>query len=287
MRTENVKNIYTLGILVAMIILMGVWRGFPQEQVFEEFPVNGAPKEETVVLKARWGDLGAKMVQAGVIDGVKFEEIYAEKGGLNKEMKQLLYGTGNGNLIITSENAGVILNLLWALGLGNKNDILEKGEMTDPRYGDTGRFASTGGWTIAKGNAMDHYSKHKFIVLTDEQQKLVERVSKNIYRPCCDNSTHFPDCNHGMAMLGFLELLVFQGANEKEMYESALKINSFWFKEQYAVIASYLESKGKISQFITPKEILGKEYSSASGYQAIVSKMKQNSKGSTGSACGV
>ena len=30
------------------------------------------------------------------------------------------------------------------------------------------------------------------------------KIAKGIYRPCCNNSTYFPDCNHGMAMLGLL-----------------------------------------------------------------------------------
>ena len=58
---------------------------------------------------------------------------------------------------------------------------------------------------------MNHYSMHRFIVLTPEQQALVEKVSKGIYRPCCGNSVYFPDCNHGMAMLGLLELMASQG----------------------------------------------------------------------------
>ena len=40
--------------------------------------------------------------------------------------------------------------------------------------------------------------------------KIVEEIAGNIYRPCCGNSTAFPDCNHGMAMLGLIELMVSQ-----------------------------------------------------------------------------
>ena len=138
------------------------------------------------------------------------------QGGLDEETKKLLYQSGNGNLKITEENSGKILNLLWAFGLGNKNEILLKGPMMDPQYGGAGRFASTGGWTIAKGSAMEHYSNHEFIKLTKEQQTLVENVSQNIYRPCCGNSTYFPDCNHGMAMLGLLELMASEGVSEEK-----------------------------------------------------------------------
>src|SRR3989344_6213616 len=170
-----------------------------------------------VVLPVRWGGLGKQMTESGVIDGKKFEAIYAQRGGLDEEAKRLLYGTDNGYIKITEENSGLVLNLLWALGLGNKNEILEKGPMMDAKYGGAGNFASTGGWSLSGGKAMDHYSKHSFIKLTPEQKALVARVSQNIYRPCCGNSTYFPDCNHGMAMLGLLELMASQAVSVAEM----------------------------------------------------------------------
>ena len=247
-----------------------------------------------VELPIVWGNLGARMIAAGVIDRAKFEAIYAQRGGLTDEEKQILEGE-TGKLKITQENSGFILNMLWALGLGNKNEILEKGPMMT--YGGAGspaealakagRFASTGGWTLAKGDAMEHYSKHSFIFLTPEQQELVERVSKNIYRPCCNNPTYFPDCNHGMAMLGLLELLASQGVSEDDMYKIALTVNSYWFPDTYLTIAKYLKEKKNIDWIdANPKEILGRNYSSASGYQNILSQITPPATQS-GGGCGV
>ena len=102
--------------------------------------------------------------------------------------------------------------------------------MMDPRYGGANGFASTGGWTLSDGDSMNHYNMHSFVTLTEEQQALVERVSKNIYRPCCDNSTYFPDCNHGMAMLGLLELMTSTRVTEADMYKTALQVNTFGFR---------------------------------------------------------
>lgn len=252
---------------------------------------------EGVVLPARWGDLGTKMINAGVIDPEKFEALYKkraasgeaslaplERGGLNEEMKKLLYDSNNGNLKITAQNSGVILNLLWALGLTNKNEILEKGPMTDPRYGGAEGFASTGGWTLSRGNAMDHYSRHSFIVLMPEQQQLVERVSKNIFRPCCGNPTYFPDCNHGMAMLGLLELMASQNVSEDEMYKIALRVNSYWFPDTYLTIAKYFQKRGVQWKDIEPKEILGSAYSSASGFRQVLEDVQPEQL--RGASCG-
>lgn len=245
-------------------------------------------KERTVLqaveLPAVWGDLGAQMVAAGVIDSAKFEALYAGRGGLTSEERQFLTGKVDGKIIVTEKNSGVMLNLLWALGIGNKNVILEKGQMTDPRYGGAGGFASTGGWTLAKGDAMKHYSAHSFITLTPKQQAMVESTSGTIYRPCCDNPAIFPDCNHGMAMLGLLELLASQGASEGQMYTAALQMNRFWFAGQYAIIDQYLESKGRVPSEVNPKEILGKEYSSASGFSRVASSVEGTPQG--GSSCG-
>ena len=242
--------------------------------------------ENGVVLPAKWGDSGARMISAGVIDKSKLEELYAGRGGLKGEEKKLMEGLDNGNLKITRENYSFVLNLLWALGLGNKNEILENGPMSDEKYGGAGNFASTGGWTLARGNAMSHYSKHQFIVLTPDEQVLVEKVSKNIYRPCCGNSTYFPDCNHGMAMLGLLELMASQGVSEEEMYKSALAVNSYWFPDTYITIAKYLKSQGKDWVKADPKEILGFDYSSGAGFQKIKSKT-ENSGARGGGSCGV
>jgi|SRR3989344_162053 len=241
---------------------------------------------EGIVLPVEWGDLGVKMTEAGVIDAEKFETIYVERGGLSNEMKMMLYGKNNGKIKMNQENAGVILNFLWALGLGNKNDILEKGPMTDSQYGGAGNFASTGGWTLSVGDSMEHYSKHNFMNLTAEQQAKVERVSKGIYRPCCGNATYFPDCNHGMAMLGLLELMAFQGLSEEDMYKVALQVNSFWFPDTYITIAQFLNSKGIEWSEVESKEILGAEYSSGQGFSNIKSQIAPvQNKG--GGGCGV
>ena len=288
---ESKNYLIPTAVALSAIIVVYAWFNPAETKISEP---DRAIQVSSIELPIVWGNLGARMINAGVIDRAKLEAIYAQRGGLTSEKKQLLEEE-TGKLKITQENAGFILNLLWALGLGNKNEILEKGPMMT--YGGAGspaealakagNFASTGGWTLAKGSAINHYSKHFFIVLTPEQQKLVERVSKNIYRPCCDNPTYFPDCNHGMAMLGLLELLASQGVSEDDMYKIALTVNSYWFPDTYLTIAKYLKEKKNIDWIdANPKEILGRNYSSASGYQNILSQITPPATQS-GGGCGV
>ena len=229
---------------------------------------------EGIILPVSWGNLGAKLVSVGAIDADKFKAIYEQRDAFTDEYNRLLFGQSDDKLKITKENSGYLLNLFWALGLASKNDILENGEMANPAYGGAGRFASTGGWTLAKGNPMDHYSKHKFFNLKPEQQDLVDKVSRGIYRPCCGNSTHFPDCNHGMAMLGLIQLMASQGVSEQEMWKTALQVNSYWFPETYMTLVAYFERKGTAWDEIDPRLALGEEYSSASGYQRVLQEIE-------------
>ncbi len=290
------KYLLPLAILISAIVVAGTWVYITGLRVPRQ---NGAGasrssqaslkdilSSDAVTLPLEWGNLGVELVNAGVIDEQKLKAIYSQRGGLTEKDWNLIDSGDNKNLILTSANSGFILNLLWALGLSNKNDILEKGPMSDPRYGGAGTFASTGGWGLAKGDAMNYYSKFKFINLTPEQQALVEKVSKGIYRPCCDNSTYFPDCNHGMAMLGLLELMASQGKSEAEMYRMALIVNSFWFPSNYQTIAKFMENKGVQWKDVNPQEVLGANFSSGSGYRRILTQI-QPVQGGSGNSCGI
>ena len=232
--------------------------------------------KEGVMLPINWDDLGKRMIADGVIDEAKFRALF--EGGLTNTEEQMLSGNSNQPIVLNEQNSRYLLDLLWAFGLSNKNDILEQGEMTDKQYGGAGNFASTGGWSLAKGTGIDHYSKHAYVTLTSEQQALVDKVSGGIFRPCCGNSTHFPDCNHGMAMLGLLELMSKNNVSEQEMYNVALKVNSFWFPQTYIDLATYFKEQGKDWDQVNAKTVLGSEYSSAQGYQETRQKIKSLAK---------
>lgn len=238
-----------------------------RDNLFDEInPVAGYE------IDAEYGDLGPRMVSAGIIDPKKFIEIYEKSNQpLTPEQKEILLSGSDQKIKITRDNSYFLLNFFWAAGLANKSKILDEGEMT--KYGGKpgiGNFASTGGWTLAKGDIMNYYSKSPLIPLTDDQALLVESVASNIFRPCCNNSTAFPDCNHGMALLGVLQLMAGSGATEDQMYEAGKYFNAYWFPGNYYDLALYFKNKeGKSFREIDPKTILAKDYSSASGWQAV------------------
>lgn len=206
---------------------------------------------------------------------------------LDAEEKMLETLTANGTIDPAKLSQVTELNLLWAFGLANKNQVLENGPIQDPRYGGPENMASVGGWSVTTGSVMNHYAKHALVTLTPDQQAIVEKIAKGIYRPCCNNSTHFPDCNHGMAMLGLLEYMASQGATEDQMWNAAITANMSWFPDQYQTIAQYLKIKGIDSKTVTPQMLLGAEYSSGSGFARITAQVPQSQQQRGGNGCGV
>lgn len=136
-----------------------------------------------------------------------------------------------------------------------------------------GNFASTGGWSLARGEAMQYLNRFDLIPLDDKQQKKVGEIAQNVYRPCCGNSTWFPDCNHGMAALAAIELMVSAGIDEKTIYRNILALNSYWFSDTYVTIATLFARDGIAWKDVDAKRVLGRDYSSAQGAQAIAKKV--------------
>ena len=238
-----------------------------KDSLFNEInPIDGFE------INAPYGNLGPKMIAMGVIDPEKFKSIYERSNQpLTPEQENVLLKGSNEKIKITRDNSYFLLNFFWAVGLANKSTILDGGDMM--KYGGkqgAGNFASTGGWILGKGDAMNYYSKSVLISLTKEQEERVNLVASNIFRPCCNNSTAFPDCNHGMALLGVLQLMASSGATENQMYEAGKYFNAFWFPGNYYDIALYFYNKeGKLFKDIDAKTLLGRDYSSASGWQNV------------------
>lgn len=235
------------GILgLALVIGLAVERGKPQNPP----QVNLPPLE--------WGDFVPKLVEEGVIDPAKLERAMA----LTVNEEAILKGDYRGTIELTEKNSSFLLNILWPLGIANKSVALGNGPMNS--YKDRANLASTGGWSGGKEASGDvYFNKYQLIGLTPAEESLVAKVAESTYRPCCDNPTSFPDCNHGAALLGALELAASQGYNEEQLYALALKLNSLWFPSEYEAIQKKFPE-------LNAREILSAEYSSYSGWQKNV-----------------
>lgn len=230
------------------------------------FPTGG------ISTSAQWGSAVPQLVERGVIDRTKFLSLF-ERGGeplAPEEIAILEQPQLDRSIVFTSENSRFTVNVLWALGLAQQSDALDNGPMRTSGT-PTGQFASTGGWTLGTSeDSAEYYSKWNLLGLTADDQVRVTRIAETVYRPCCGNSTAFPDCNHGMAMLGLIELMVSQGASDEEIYAAAKAANTYWFPDSTIEIAMYFtELQGESWDSVDAKIVVSQEYASAQGARKV------------------
>ncbi len=255
--------------------------------------VKAVNPSQGFTLPVKYGDVGPQLLTSGVIEQKGFVQIFEQSGQpLSQQELAILTKGSLEPVIINQENARFVLNFFWALGLVNKNSILEKGTIQSYSKGKIDGFASTGGWTLGQKPVTALFSSAEILAIEPDQQKRVDEVAKSVYRPCCDNPTDFPDCNHGMAMLGLLELMASQNASVDEMYAAAKEVNAFWFPQQTLEQATYFgASKNQDYASIDSRAIVSANYSSISGFQQTHQWLAQHGlldQGpKSGSNCGV
>jgi hypothetical protein len=229
-------------------------------------------------IAAVFGDVGSRLVAAGAIDMIKFAGLYQQQNQpLTDDQKTILSNGTNANVVFTPANAYFLLNFFWALGLTNQNAILTEGPMMRGGKDKISGFASTGGWTLGVKKATELFSSTKIMSLTDAQQARLLEVASAVYRPCCNNPTQFPDCNHGMAMLGLLELMASQDASINQMFKAAKYVNAFWYPQQMLEVATAFKfADNKDFSQVDARTLVGYQYSSISGFQSVHQWLSQN-----------
>lgn len=244
-------------------------------------------------LPVAYGQLGPNLIRAGALDYDTFVQIHGQGGTpLSEAQRAILREGSDTQIVMDLANARFLLNLLWAVGLANNNPLLLRGALVANSQGQIEKYASTGGWTLATRPIHQYFSSSTLTLLTAPQQARLEEAAAAIYRPCCDNATSFPDCNHGMAMLGLLELAAAQDARVDDMLEMAKRVNRFWFPNQTQELALYHEAQsGATFDAIPAREAVGAEQFSSSGYAQVhdwlVAKGSLQTPSGGGNNCGV
>lgn len=249
------------------------------------------PNEYT--LPVTYGNLGPQLLKAGAIDYELFTGVYREAGRpLTPAQLEILTEGSDQPIVFNRDTAYFLLNFFWAAGLVNRNPILTDGAMMQGGAEQIGNFASTGGWTVGAKPVTGLYASTPLFELTSEQQSRLEEVAAGVYRPCCNNPTAFPDCNHGMAMLGVLELMASQDATVDDMFTAAKHINAFWFPQQvYEIAAVFKLAKGQDFAQADSRIMAGPQFSSGSGFNAVHQWLSKNGRleqlPGGGNSCGV
>lgn len=283
----------TYALLAAAFGFLGGWFG---QSLLEDDPTSPSSLEEDlaaalfpadgVTLDVRFGDIPRRLVEEGVIDLEKFRAAAQAAGSpLTPEQLKLLNEGSDDPLRFDAGNAYFLLDVLWALGLANRNPVLTEGPMAQRGWDQAGGYASTGGWTIGAKPGPEYLAALELIALTPAQQLVVEEVAYNSYRPCCGNMTAFPDCNHGMAALALAELMASQGASPDEIFQALKDASPFWFPTQYHHLALYFEQQGENWGDVDPRPVMEQQYSSAGGWKQVSAWLQQQgvlSAGDTG-----
>ncbi len=216
-----------------------------------------------------FGDAIRRLVAAGALDPDKYRAVLAAQGRLPAWVEQLFAAPSASPIVLSQENAPYLLHLLWPLGLSTRAGFNQQSPIRTVRLPS---FASTAGWTLGRANnGYIYFDQVDAVRLTHAQEATALEVATTTFRPCCDNSTFFQDCNHGSALLGLIELGASQGASLDHLYRVARVANSFWFPSQYAMTAMYFAYfQQQPWPTVSPRLALGPDYSSASGWQRNV-----------------
>ena len=240
-------------------------------------------------LSFKWGDSVHKLVEAGALNPSNLSILLNNsKEPLTPVEKAILNGTYTGYVQFNSTNVEFVQLVLWSLGINNNNTIVNNGPIINasipyansinnnvtlkqklnqnvtPQWVASRYFASTGGYgPIGKLQL----GMLNILSISPSEQIIADYTAENSYRPCCNNPTAFPDCNHGAAALGLIELLASQGANQSQIFTAVKYFNQYQFPQQYSEIAAYFDSHGKNYSQVSSNEVMGYNFSSLSGYE--------------------
>jgi hypothetical protein len=210
-----------------------------------------------------------RLVRHGAIDLGKFFGLQRNGVRMAGDLSHVLSDPSEKPIRLTRENVAVYVDLLWPIGLANR--LI--GNFSSPLAGQSvGNFASTAGWTLGDRNeGAEYFDRFPIVDMTPSQEALAIRVAKTTFRPCCDNSSFFQDCNHGSALYGLVQLGASQGLQELELYREALAFNSFAFEPYYVRTALFFAvARGVAWRDVDPKAVMGAEYSSGSRWRENV-----------------
>jgi hypothetical protein len=207
----------------------------------------------------------------GVVDPVKFR---ASSNKMPAWVERQLRAPSEDPIVFSHETAPHLVNLLWPIGLSNKAAFNENSPINTLSIPS---FASTGGWVLGRQqNGYVYFNQVEAVSMTAHQQAMVLAIARTTYRPCCNNSTLYQNCNHGSALLGLLELAAAQGTTLKGLYGLALTANSHWFPDNYAKTALYFSHfHGKSWRDLEPKLILSAALSSGTWETNVNSRLRR------------
>jgi hypothetical protein len=268
-KTEHVLMFFIITALLVVTYQIGTVTGMaPAERVelqdVETIALKVVP-EAGFTTDVKWGNAVKNMVDTGVLDPEKLELVLTERYGqeIKPEWRRVLEGSDE-TLEINSDNSVFMMYVLWAFAKHNNVSLIHESVFAE----------NFQGYDIGMGKA--GYGDTVILELTAEQEELAKQIAQNSYRPCCGQSAANPDCSHGFAALGLIELMASQDFTEEEIYDAFIKFNSFWFPSTYIQNGLYFKiAEGKDWQDVDKKIVAGGQFSSVGGAQSVRSYLQE------------
>jgi hypothetical protein len=228
---------------------------------------NAVNPPDGYVLPVSYGQIGPRLLEAGVIDIPALKQNFLQTGLLFSDNDEKLLVQGSQEpIIIKAQNASFLFTLFWGLGLSNQNPIMDKAPIQQANQ-----------WKVGKKPGLDLISRAKILQLSADQQVRVEEFAKEIYRPCNDASSLSPDNKYSVAMFGLLEYMVSQNVSSDTIFTTAKQVNAFWFPKQTLEQAIFfVATQLKDYNNVDSRLIVGQEYFSATGFQQLHQWLKDN-----------
>lgn len=229
----------------------------PWKMLTDEVLPNGG-----LQLPVHFGNSIQALVQESALNASFLKQVMKQTGeNFSSYEENVLNGAQNENIVVNASDSYFILDVLWAVGVNNNNTIINRGAIMKSGHPDN--FASTGAYG---GLGKLSLGKLNLLTLTPGQQIIAEQVAGNTYRPCCDNPTAFPDCNHGAAALGLIELMASQGFNATTISGAVKQFESFYFSQNFFTEAVYFyATQGLLWTQVPSEPAISYFYSSQTG----------------------
>jgi hypothetical protein len=146
-----------------------------------------------IKLPVIYGQVGPKLIETGAIDLSHLQRGYQENGQIlsDQELEILTHGSQK-SISVKRQNAAFLVQIFWAIGLTNRNPILEQGSIRADGV-ILEEISSIHGWKLSQKTAIELFSKGNIVSLSPDQQSRVEEVAMAIYLPCCDNPALFAE----------------------------------------------------------------------------------------------
>lgn len=113
--------------------------------------------------------------------------------------------------------------------------------------------------------------------LTDDQKKRLE-VFGLLPHPCCNAPINTKDCLHAVAAMGLAKFLITQGWDDKKIKEELFLWYRFWWPKHYAIVATYLQSKGIDPKSVSVDDWMSDRLSTVSVEQLMLNQLEGGEK---------